>query len=97
MIEIAAGEANLWNLHQYLAKNSEALVRLKEGGVKALEFPDDVWDAFGKASKQVMDENMGDSFFKKVHDAVQNSMKLSADWDSLSSVAYTRQRTRVLG
>ena len=63
-IEIAAGEANQWNLHQFLANNSEALARLKAGGVKALEFPDDVWDAFGKASQEVMDENMGDEFFK---------------------------------
>jgi len=97
IIEIASGEANLWNLHQFLAKNSEALARLKAGGVKALEFPDDVWDAFGSASQEVMDENMGDPFFKKVHDSVKASMKLSADWDTLSSVAYARQRTRVLG
>ncbi|MCP4182637.1 MAG: ABC transporter substrate-binding protein [Hyphomicrobiales bacterium] len=97
MIEIAAGEANLWNLHQYLAKNSEALVRLKAGGTKTLEFPDDVWDAFGKASMEVMEDNMGDPLFKKVFEAMQTSMKASADWDVLSSGAYTRQRTRVLG
>jgi len=97
MIEIAAGEANLWNLHQYLANNSQALVRLKAGGVKTLEFPDVVWDAFGDASKEVMEENMSDPFFKKVSDSVQTSMKESAEWDALSSGAYTRQRTRVLG
>ncbi len=97
IIEIAAGEANLWNLHQYLANNSEALVRLKAGGVKTLEFPDDVWDAFGKASLEVMEDNMGDPLFKKVYTSMQTSMKASADWDVLSSGAYTRQRTRVLG
>ena len=97
MIEIAAGEANLWNLHQYLANNSEALVRLKAGGTKTLEFPDDVWDAFGKASLEVMEDNMGDPLFKKVFESMQTSMKASADWDVLSSGAYTRQRTRVLG
>ncbi len=97
MIEIAAGEANLWNLHQYLANNSEALVRLQAGGVKTLEFPDDVWDAFGKASLEVLDENMSDPFFKKVRESVEKSMKASAAWDALSSGAYTRQRTRVLG
>ncbi len=97
IIEISAGEANLWNLHQYLANNSEALERLKAGGVKTLEFPDSVWDAFGSASAQVMEESMGDPLFKKVHDSVQDSMKKSASWDSLSAGAYTRQRTRVLG
>ena len=97
MIEIASGEANLWNLHQYLANNSEALVRLQAGGVKTLEFPDSVWDAFGKASLEVLDENMSDPFFKKVRESVEKSMKASATWDQLSSGAYTRQRTRVLG
>lgn len=97
MIEIAAGEANLWNLHQYLANNSTALTRLQAGGVKTLEFPDDVWDAFGKASAEVLDDNMSDPFFKKVRESVEKSMKASAEWDKLSSGAYTRQRTRVLG
>ena len=97
IIEIAAGEANLWNLHQYLANNSEALARLQAGGVKTLEFPDAVWDAFGAASQEVMEENFGDPLFKKVYDSVTDSMRKSASWDSLSSGAYTRQRTRVLG
>ncbi len=97
MIEVAAGEANLWNLHQYLANNSEALTRLQAGGVKTLEFPDSVWDAFGQASAEVMEENMGDPLFKKVYDSMQDAMKKSAAWDALSSGAYARQRTRVLG
>ncbi len=97
MLEVAAGEANLWNLHQYLANNSAALVRLKAGGVKTLEFPDDVWDAFGKASLEVMEDNMSDPLFKKTFESMQTSMKASADWDQLSAGAYTRQRTRVLG
>ncbi len=97
MIEIASGECELWSLAQFLSNNSEALERLKAGGVKTLEFPDDVWDAFGKASLEVMEESMGDPLFKKVFESVQNAMKLSAEWDDLSAGAYTRQRTRVLG
>jgi TRAP-type mannitol/chloroaromatic compound transport system substrate-binding protein len=97
MIEVASAESNLWNLHQYLANNSQALTRLQAGGVKTLEFPDDVWDAFGKASMEVMEDNMGDPLFKKVFDSMQTSMKQSAAWDQLSSGAYTKQRTRVLG
>ncbi len=97
MIEIAAGETNVWNLHQYLANNSQALTRLIAGGVKTLEFPDDVWDAFGKASREVMEDNMDNELFKKVYEAMQSSMKQSAAWDELSAGAYTRQRTRVLG
>jgi len=62
-----------------------------------VEFPDDVWDAFGKASKEVMDANMSNELFKKTSDSMQNAMKLSNEWNKLSSVAYSRQRTRVLG
>ncbi|WP_169544843.1 TRAP transporter substrate-binding protein [Sneathiella aquimaris] len=97
MIEIAAGEANLWNLHQYLANNSEALTRLQAAGVKTLEFPDDVWDAFGKASIEVLDSNMEDPLFKKIRESVEKSMKASAAWDRLSSGVYGAQRSRVLG
>ncbi|MEM7216336.1 MAG: twin-arginine translocation signal domain-containing protein [Pseudomonadota bacterium] len=97
MIEIAAGDSNQWNLHQYLANNSQALERLVAGGVKALEFPDSVWDAFGGAAQAVMEENMGDPLFKKTFESMRTAMKLSAKWETLSSAAYTRQRTRVLG
>jgi len=97
MIEIACGDANSWNLHQYLANNSIALDRLVDGGVQTLEFPDSVWDAFGAASKEVLEENMDDEFFAKVHDSVMSSMKLSARWTDLSDGIYTRQRARVAG
>ncbi len=96
-IEIASAETNLWSLHQFLSNNSEALERLKAGGVRTLEFPDDVWDAFGAASKEVMDENMDDPLFAKTSESMQNAMRLSNDWNTLSSVAYARQRTRVIG
>jgi len=97
IIEIAAAEANTWNLHQYLANNSQALDRLTAGGVQTLEFPDAVWDAFGSASQEIMDENMDDEFFAKVHDSVMSSMALSSRWAKLSDGAYTRQRDRVRG
>ncbi len=96
-IEVCSAETNLWSLHQFLANNSEALERLKGAGVQTLEFPDDVWDAFGAASAEVMGEHMGDPLFAKVSESVQRAMRLSNDWNTLSSVAYARQRTRVLG
>jgi len=97
MIEIAAAESNQYTLHQFLANNSEALDRLTAGGVEILEFPDDVWNAFGKASQEVLDENMDDELFKKIHDSVMASMKLSARWLEISDGAYTAQRNRVRG
>ena len=97
MIEIAAAESNQYTLHQFLANNSQALDRLTGVGVETLEFPEDVWDAFGRASQEVLDENMDDELFAKIHDSVKSSMKLSSRWTDLSDRAYTTQRDRVLG
>ncbi len=95
--EIAAGEAHQWNLAQFLSNNSAALARLQAAGVKTLEFPDAVWDAFGTAAQAVHDENLGDELYKKIYDSYIPSMKSSAAWIKLSDGAYTKQRDRVLG
>ncbi len=97
IIEIAAAEAHQWNLAQFLANNGAALQRLQSGGVKVMEFPDSVWDAFGQASQEVLDENMGDELFKQIHDSAMDSMASSSAWLNLSSGAYTAQRDRVRG
>ncbi|SLN16593.1 Monocarboxylate 2-oxoacid-binding periplasmic protein precursor [Roseovarius albus] len=96
-IEISAGHANVWNLSQYLMNNADALSRLASGGVKVLEFPDSVWDAFGGASQQVYDEFMGDELFKSIYDDYVASMRSSSGWISQSSEAYRAQRDRVMG
>ncbi|MCT8160768.1 TRAP transporter substrate-binding protein [Pseudoruegeria sp. SHC-113] len=96
-IEIGAGHANVWNLSQYQMNNGAALQRLASSGVKVLEFPDSVWDAFGAASAQVYDEFMGDDIFKETYDHYMASMKASSGWIAQSSTAYVAQRDRVLG
>ena len=97
IIEVAAGDTHQWNLAQFLNNNGAALQRLQAGGVKVLEFPDSVWDAFGKASAEVMQENMGDDLFKKINDSYNASMKASSARLKQSSGTYTAQRDRVLG
>lgn len=97
VIEIASAECHQWNLAQFESHNGAALQRLQAGGVKVMEFPDSVWDAFGKASKEVLDENMGDELFKKIHDSAMESMKASSNWAGVASGTYTKQRDRVLG
>ena len=97
IIEIASGECHQWNLAQFLSENSAALQRLQAGGVTVREFPDAVWDAFGTASQEVVNENMGDELFKKINDSAMASMRSSAEWISKSTGAYLSQRTRVLG
>jgi TRAP-type mannitol/chloroaromatic compound transport system substrate-binding protein len=97
IIEIASAEAHQWNLAQFLTNNGAALQRLQAAGVKTLEFPDAVWDAFGKASNEVHQENMGDEIYKKIYDSYMASMKASSGWIQKSEGVYRAQRDRVLG
>ena len=84
-------------LSQTLASNGAALARLQSQGVKVLQFSDDVWDAFGKASAEVMDENMGDEIFAKTRKSFEESMAASSSWIDKSDGYYVKQRNRVLG
>ena len=97
IIEAACGEANIWNMTQYLANNGAALQRLISQGVVISEFPDSIWDAFGEASKRVYEENMADELFKKIFESYNDSLKKSAQWISQSESVYQYQRNRVLG
>ncbi len=97
IIEVASGNTHQWNLAQFLNNNGSALQRLQSGGVKVLEFPDSVWDAFGKASAEVHAENMGDDLYKKIHDDYQASLKASSGWIDRAEGTYRAQRDRVLG
>ncbi len=84
-------------LSETLANNGAALARLQSQGVKVLQFSDDVWDAFGKASAEVMDENMGDEIFAKTRASFEESMASSSSWIGKSDGFYVAQRDRVLG
>lgn len=95
--EIAASETHQWNLAQFLANNGAALARLQAAGVKVNAFPDDVWDAFAKATNEVHAENMGDELYKKVYDSAMASMKSSSAWLQLTDGAYVAQRNRTQG
>ncbi len=97
IMEIAAADANVWNLAQYMNNNGAALQRLQAGGVKVLEFPDSVWDAMYEASKGVYAEFMGDELFKKINDSYFASMDDSSGWITNSESAYRTQRSRVRG
>ncbi|MDE2739428.1 MAG: ABC transporter substrate-binding protein, partial [Paracoccaceae bacterium] len=97
MIEIAAGHANVWNLSQYLFHNGAALNRLQSEGVKVLQFPDSVWDAFGSASMQLYEQYSEDDLFAEVLADYQAVMSDSSSWLTNSTGAYRAQRDRVMG
>jgi TRAP-type mannitol/chloroaromatic compound transport system substrate-binding protein len=89
--------SNLWTMSLFMANNSAALLRLQAGGVQVKSFPDSVWDAFGAASKEVIEESLGDEFYKSCYDSYTASLSASAGWISRSESAYRAQRDRVLG
>ncbi|KAA2316793.1 twin-arginine translocation signal domain-containing protein [Pseudooceanicola sediminis] len=97
IIEIAAGDAHQHNYALFIANNGPALARLKSSGVQVQEFPDDVWDAFGSASKEVLDGFMDDEIFAKIRESAEASMKSASGWMSVSDSFYTAQRNRVDG
>ncbi len=96
IIDNAAKATTHWQLAQTLANNGAALARLQAQGVKTLQFSDDVWDAFGAASKEVMDENMGDELFARTRASFEASLASTSDWIQKSDGFYVAQRNRVL-
>ena len=84
-------------LSETLANNGAALERLKAQGVKVLQFSDDVWDAFGRASAEVKDENMGDELYASIRNSFEASLFSSSEWINQSDGYYVQQRNRVLG
>jgi len=65
-------------------------------GVQVREFPDDVWDAFGRASIEVNEENMGDPIYAEIAESYTASMAESSAWWEQGDGEYMRQRNRVL-
>ena len=97
ILKYASMATTHYQLSETLASNGAALARLQSKGVKTLQFSDDVWDAFGRASAEVMDENMDDEIFAKIRASFEESLATSASWISKSDGYYVDQRVRVLG
>lgn len=94
IIETAAMATHSWSLAQSNANNGVALERLKASGVKVMQFSDDVWDAFGKASSEALDEFMGDELFARVRASFETGVQSTYDWVSISDDVFTYQRNR---
>ena len=97
IVEQVTHASNLWTMSLFMANNSAALQRLQSSGVKVMEFPDAVWDAFGAAAREVVDEPMGDELYKTCYDSYMDSLRSSATWIAKSEGAFSAQRNRVMG
>lgn len=96
-VQQVSRSANIWSMSLFMANNSSALTRLQSGGVRLMEFPESVWDAFGAAASEVIAEPMDDEIYKKCHDSYMASLKSSAQWIARSEGAFSAQRNRVMG
>ncbi|MBM9594153.1 TRAP transporter substrate-binding protein [Roseitranquillus sediminis] len=97
VIEQVAAAANIWTWTLFQSNNAAALQRLQSSGVQLLEFPESVWEAFGRASDEVQQQYMSDELYKRVYDSYMASMADSADWVGRSEDTYQAQRNRILG
>ena len=96
-VSTAAAEVNQWSFTQFSANHGPALARLKAAGVKAYQFSDEIWDAFGVASKEVLDSYMGDELFARIRNSAEASRDSYAAWQGISESVFVTQRNRVLG
>ena len=97
IVEAATRAVYSDNLSLSLAENGAALARLQSEGVVVRQFPEDVWDAFGRASAEVREENMSDPIYKQIADSYFASLAESAGWYGQADGEYMRQRDRVMG
>lgn len=96
-ISNAAAEANQWSFTLFSANHGPALSRLKAAGVKSLQFSDEIWNAFGVASKEVLDGYMGDELFARIRNSAEASRDSWAAWQGISENVFVAQRNRILG
>ncbi|MCW1951630.1 MAG: TRAP transporter substrate-binding protein [Octadecabacter sp.] len=95
IIETAAAATHQWSLSQSNYNNGAALERLKAQGVKVLEFSDEIWDAFGTAAAEALDEFMDDELFARIRASQEAAVAATYAWTSVSDGVYTAQRGRV--
>lgn len=96
-IELVANEGHQWMLSLFQAKHGAALSRLRNSGVQMMEFSEEIWNAVGKASQEVLEAKRDGDLFDKTLTSYQASMESSAGWMGRSEGAYRRQRDRLIG
>ncbi len=97
IIEVSSADAHQYDYALFIGQNGPALTNLVSGGTQVGVFPDAVWDAYGRASMEVLDEYMSDELFAKVRKSADAAMASTSAWVSRSDGDYVAQRTRVLG
>jgi TRAP-type mannitol/chloroaromatic compound transport system substrate-binding protein len=95
IVEVACEATHANNLGMSLAENGAALGRLQAAGVQVREFPDDVWDAFGRAAAEVREANMSDEIYANIANSYFAAQAETSSWWQIGDGEYIRQRNRV--
>ena len=98
LIQAACNEENARTMAETNAFNGEYLNRLiNDHGIQLREFNDDVYDAFGEAAAEVIEEARNHSdLSKKIYDDVLAKRAELGAWTALSDTAYVQKRNNVL-
>lgn len=98
IIQAACNEENANTMAETNANNGIYLNRLvNDHGVQLREFNDDVYEAFGEAAQEVIEEARDHSpLSAKIYDAVVEKRDELGAWTSLSDMAYVQKRNAVL-
>lgn len=99
IFQAAAGAENDYMYAEFMANNGTALDTLvNQHGVILKEFPDEVFDAFGAVSEEVVAEvGKEDDLGKRVYESYLAARKAVGGWTKISEQAYTVARDRILG
>lgn len=98
IIQAACNEENARQMAETNANNGTFLTKLiNEHGVQLREFNDDVYDAFGQAANEVLEEARAHSpLARDIFDSVIAARKDIGSWTAIADAAYVQKRNRVL-
>jgi TRAP-type mannitol/chloroaromatic compound transport system substrate-binding protein len=99
IFEAACRAENSYMYSEFMANNGAALDTLIHAhGVQLRRFSDEIFDAFGKTSEEVVAEvAAGDDLGKRVYNSYIQARKNIGGWTRLSEQTYTLARDQVLG
>ncbi|PIB23533.1 ABC transporter substrate-binding protein [Amylibacter kogurei] len=98
IIKAAAAEENTQTMAETNANNGLYLNRLiNDHGVELREFNDDVYEGFGEAAEEVIEEARDHSdLSKRIYDSHLKARAEIGAWTALSDTAYVQKRNNVL-
>ncbi len=98
IIKAASAEENAATLAETNANNGQFLNRLvNDHGVELREFNDDIYDSFGEAAAEVIEEaRTHDELATRIYDSHLQARSEIGAWTALSDTAYVIKRNGVL-